>query len=225
MDGFELASNMSSVAIQDGGISVLDLTGVVHNDDLRVERADFFSGIVLSIGSDVSSSDIFDGDTLNIETNVVTRNGFSERFVMHFDGFAFSLDLGGGELNHHTGSNHTSFDSADGDSSDTTNLVDVLKGKSEGFFGGSFGGFKSIQSFNEDGSLVPGGVGGSFQHIVTIETRNGDEGDGVGFVTNLLQVVAQFLLDFVVSFFGEVDGLFVHLVKADNHLFNSQSEG
>jgi len=162
VDGFELASNMSSVAIQDGGITVLDLTGVVHDDNLRVERSNFFSGVVLGIGSDITSSDILDGDTLNVETNVVTGDGFGELFVMHFDGFAFSDDLGGSELDGHTGFNDTSFNSTDGDSTDTTDLVDVLEGKSEGLVRRSLGGFEGIQSFNEDGSLVPGGVGGSF---------------------------------------------------------------
>lgn len=60
VNGLELASNMSSVAIEDGGVSVLDLTGVVHDDDLRVERSNFFSWVVLGIRSDVSSSDILD---------------------------------------------------------------------------------------------------------------------------------------------------------------------
>jgi len=225
VDSFELASNMSSVAIQDGGVTVLDLTGVVHNDNLGVERRDFFGGVVLGIGSDITSSDILNGDTLDVETNVVTREGFSELFVMHFDGLAFSNDLSGGELDGHTRSDNTSFNSTDGDCSDTTNLVDVLEGKSEGLVRRSFGGVEGIQSFNEDGSLVPGGVGGSFQHVVTIETRNGDEGDGFGLVTNLLQVVGQFLLDFSVSFFREVNGLFVHLVEANDHLLDTQGEG
>lgn len=126
MDFFELASNMSSVAIQNGSVTSLDLTGVVHDDDLRVERGSFFSGIVLGIRGDVSSSDILDGDTLNVETNVVTGDGFREGFVMHFDGFAFRDDFTGGELDGHTRSNDTSFDSSDGDCSDTTDLVDVL---------------------------------------------------------------------------------------------------
>jgi hypothetical protein len=224
VDGFELASNMCSVAIEDGGVSVLDLTGVVHDDDLRVERSDFLGGVVLGIGSDVSSADVLDGDTLDVETNVVTRDGFSEGFVMHFDGLAFSLDSGGSELDEHTGLDDTGFDSADGDSSDTTDLVDVLEGKSEGLFGGSLGGLESIESFDEDGSLVPGGVGGSFEHVVTIETRDGDEGDGISLVANLLEVVGKFLLDFGVSFFRELDGGLVHLVEADDHLLNTEGE-
>ena len=224
VDGLELASNMGSVAIEDGGISVLDLTGVVHDDDLRVERGNFFSWVVLGIRSDVSSADILDGDTLDVETNVVTWDGLGEGFVMHFDGLAFSLDLGRSELNEHTGLNDTSFDSADGYGSDTTNLVDVLEGKSEGLLSGSLGGFKSIEGFYEDGSLVPRSVGGLLEHVVTVETRDGDEGDGISLVTDLLEVINKFLLDFVVSFFREVNGLLVHLVEADDHLLNTEGE-
>jgi len=224
VNGFELASNMGSVAIEHGGISVLDLTGVVHDDDLRVERSNFFSWVVLGIRSDVSSADILDGDTLDVETNVVTWDGLGEGFVMHFDGLAFSLDLGGSELNEHTGLNDTSFDSADGYCSDTTDLVDVLEGKSEGLLSRSLGGFKSIKGLYEDGSLVPRGVGGLLEHVVSIETRDRDEGDGISLVTDLLEVINKFLLDFVVSFFREVNGLLVHLVEADDHLLNTEGE-
>jgi len=224
VDGFELASNMGSVAIEHGGISVLDLTGVVHDDDLRVERSNFFSWVVLGIRSDVSSADILDGDTLDVETNVVTWDGLGEGFVMHFDGLAFSLDLGGSELNEHTGLNDTSFDSADGYCSDTTDLVDVLEGKSEGLLSRSLGGFKSIKGLYEDGSLVPRGVGGLLEHVVSVETRDRDEGDGISLVTDLLEVINKFLLDFVVSFFREVNGLLVHLVEADDHLLNTEGE-
>ena len=224
VNGFELASNMGSVAIEHGGISVLDLTGVVHDDDLRVERSNFFSWVVLGIRSDVSSADILDGDTLDVETNVVTWDGLGEGFVMHFDGLAFSLDLGGSELNEHTGLDDTSFDSADGYCSDTTDLVDVLEGKSEGLLCRSLGGFKSIKGLYEDGSLVPRGVGGLLEHVVSIETRDRDEGDGISLVTDLLEVINKFLLDFVVSFFREVNGLLVHLVEADDHLLNTEGE-
>ena len=34
LDFLEFAGNVSGVAIQDGGVTVLDLSGVVHDDDL-----------------------------------------------------------------------------------------------------------------------------------------------------------------------------------------------
>ena len=56
----ELAGNMGSVAIQDWGVSVLDLSGVVHDDDLGEEGLDLSWGIVLGVSSNVSSLDILD---------------------------------------------------------------------------------------------------------------------------------------------------------------------
>jgi len=85
LDFSELASNMGGVTIQDGAVTVLDLTGMVEDDNLSIERDGFSGGIVLGITTDVTSSDILDGDTLDVETNVVTGNSFGHGFVMHFN--------------------------------------------------------------------------------------------------------------------------------------------
>lgn len=224
LDDLELAGNMGSVTIEDGAVTVGDLTGMVKDDNLSEEVDSFLGGVVLGIRADVTSSDILDGDTLDVETNVVTGNSFGEGFVMHFDGLDFSGNTSGGESDGHTGLQDTSFDSTDGDSTDTTDLVDVLEGKSEGLVDGSLGGDDVVKSFNEGGALEPGKIGGLLEHVVTVPSRNGDEGNLGGVVTNLLQVVFEFLLDFVESVFGEVDGLFVHLVDTDDHLLDTQSE-
>ena len=42
----ELASNVSGVTIQNGGITRSDLTGVVEDDDLNVERGGLLGGVV-----------------------------------------------------------------------------------------------------------------------------------------------------------------------------------
>lgn len=70
-------------------------------------------------------------------------------------------------MDSHAGLEDACFDSADWDSSDTSDLVDVLKRKSEGFFSGSLWGFDLIEGFEKGGAFVPGGVGGSFQHVVS----------------------------------------------------------
>merc|ERR1719498_632809 len=85
LDFSELAGNMGSVAIEDGAVTVGDLTGMVKNDNLSIEGDGFSGGVVLGIRADVTSSDILDGDTLNVESDVVTGNSFGHRFVMHFD--------------------------------------------------------------------------------------------------------------------------------------------
>lgn len=59
---------------------------------------------------------------------------------MHFDGFALSGDVHGSEGEDHARLEDTSLDSADGDSTDTTDLVDVLEWESQGLVLGSLGG-------------------------------------------------------------------------------------
>jgi hypothetical protein len=46
-DFLEFAGNVSGVAIQNWAVTVLDLTGVVHDDDLSEEGINFLWGIVL----------------------------------------------------------------------------------------------------------------------------------------------------------------------------------
>lgn len=47
---------------------------MVQDDDLGGEVLGFSSGLVLGIGTDVSSLDVLDGNVLNIKTNVVSGN-------------------------------------------------------------------------------------------------------------------------------------------------------
>jgi len=117
---------MSSVAIEDWCISLLDLTGVVEDDDLSEEVGSIFCGVIFGVWGNVSSSEIFDWEIFDVESNIITGFGFFEGFVMHLDWFAFSGDVKGSESDDHTGFEETSFDSADWDSSNTTDFVDVL---------------------------------------------------------------------------------------------------
>jgi len=74
---------------------------------------------------------------------------------MHFDGFALSGDVHGGEGEDHAWFKETSLNSTDGDSSNTTDLVDILKWESEGLILGSLGGFKDIKGFEKAWTIVP----------------------------------------------------------------------
>jgi hypothetical protein len=85
LDVVELASDVRSVAIEDGGVSVLDLAGVVKDDDLSEEVFSILGWVLLGVGGDETSSEILDGEILNVETNVVTGLSLSEGLVMHFD--------------------------------------------------------------------------------------------------------------------------------------------
>lgn len=145
--------------------------------------------------------------------------------MVHFNRLDVSLNITGSKGDTHTGFKDTGFDSADGDSSNTSDLVDVLKGKSEGLFSRSFGGLDLVEGFQKVGTLVPGSVGRSLHHVVSNPSGNGDEGNGFGLVADFLQEIGDFLLDFVVSVLRVVDGLLVHLVQADDHLLDTKSEG
>ena len=55
------------------------------------------SRVVLGVRGDVTSSNILDGDVLDVEANVVTGEGLREGLVVHFNGLDFSGELGWSE--------------------------------------------------------------------------------------------------------------------------------
>ena len=98
----------------------------------------------------------------------------------------------------------TSFDTTDWDCSDTTNFVDILEWESKWFVGWTGWGDDGIEGF-EHGfarefsffdflapSLVPWHVGGSFNHVISVPSRDWDKGNSLWIVTNLLDVVGDF---------------------------------
>jgi len=72
LDLSELASNVGRVAIQDGGVTVADLAGVVQHDDLSEEVGSSLGRVVLGVTSDETTTQFLDGDVLDVESNVVT---------------------------------------------------------------------------------------------------------------------------------------------------------
>uniref|UniRef100_A0A3Q2WY32 Uncharacterized protein n=1 Tax=Haplochromis burtoni TaxID=8153 RepID=A0A3Q2WY32_HAPBU len=114
----ELASNVGSVAIQHRGIACSDLTGVVQ-DDLSVEALSTLGWVVLAVASNVSTTDFLDGDVLDVEANVVTGHGLGQRLVVHLHGLHLSGQVDRGEGDDGAGLDDTSFNTADGYSSNT----------------------------------------------------------------------------------------------------------
>lgn len=220
----ELAGNVGSVAIDDGAVAGSDTRGVGHDDDLSLEGGDFARRIVLGITADVTSVDILDGDVLDVETDVITRKSLGEGLVVHFDGLDFSGDTDGGEGDGHTGLHDTGLDSTDGDCTNTTDLVDILKGKTEWLIDGSLGLLAVIDGLEKSGSLVPGHVGRRLEHVITLETGDGDEGDTLLdlAVTDTGEETGHFGLDFVVSLLRVLDGLIIHLIDGADHLLDTE---
>ena len=221
----ELAGNVSGVAIQHGGVSGADLSRVVKDDNLGSEVLGTSGGVVLGVTSNVTTTDVLDGDVLDVESDVVTRDGLLHLLVMHLDGLDLSGDHGGSEGDDHTGLQDTGLDTTDGHCANTTNLVDILEGDTEGLVDGTLGGDDGVKSLEESGTLVPVHVGGALQHVVTVPSGDGDEGDLGGVVSDLLQETGDLLLDLSVTVLGVVDRLVIHLVDGADHLLDTEGEG
>jgi len=68
----ELAGNVGGVAVEDWCVSGTDLTWVVEDDDLGVEEVATLWWVVLGVTGNVSTTDLLDGDVLDVESDVVT---------------------------------------------------------------------------------------------------------------------------------------------------------
>jgi len=234
-DGVELACNVCSVAVENWRVSVSDLSRVVEDNDLGSEGSSLLGRVVLGVTADVSSSDILDGNVLDVETNVVTWETSLELLVVHLDGLDFGGDSGRSEGDDHTGLDGTGLDSADWDRSDTTNLVDILEWETERLVGGSRRGLDRVDGLEEGlslglarlglllPSLEPGHVGRLLQHVVSVPAGDGNEGNGLGVESDLLDEVGSLLDDFLVSGLGPLGG--VHLVDGNDELTNTEGEG
>ncbi len=78
LDLIELAGDVSGVAIEDWCVSLLDLTGVVEHNNLSEETGGVLGWVVLGVRSDESSSEILDGEILDVESDVITGLGLLE---------------------------------------------------------------------------------------------------------------------------------------------------
>mmetsp|Transcript_7126 Transcript_7126/g.10366 ORF Transcript_7126/g.10366 Transcript_7126/m.10366 type:complete len:279 (-) Transcript_7126:337-1173(-) len=216
---------MGRVAIKNGRVAVRNLTGVVHNNNLSFKHGDRRCGMVLRVGGDETTTKILHSHVLYVEPNIVSRNCLRQRFVVHFYRFDFRHNACGREHGMNTGFDDTSFNTSYGDSSNTTNLVHVLKRQAKGLIGGTLGRRNIVQSLKKVRSLIPGHVGRLLNHVVTLPSRDGYKRNLHGLVANLLQVVGHFLLNFVVTSLLILDSLIVHLVACYNHLLHTKSVG
>jgi len=171
LDFVELAGNVSGVTIQDWRVTVADLSRVVKHDDLGSEVGAAGSWLVLGVGGDVSTLDVLDGNVLDVESNVVSGGGLWERLVVHLHRLDLSGQLDWSKGDNHTGLDDTSLDTTDGHCSNTSDLVDILEGETEGLVVWPLWGDDSVEGVQEGlagslaflalngPSLVPGHVG------------------------------------------------------------------
>ena len=230
----ELAGDVGSVAIEDGCVTGTDLTRVVEDDDLGVEGVATLGGVVLGVTSNVATTDLLDGDVLDVEADVVTGETLGELLVVHLDGLDLSGDTSGGEGDDHTTLDGTGLDTADGHRANTTDLVDILEGKTEGLVGGTAGGVDGVNGLEEGlasglglglllPTLVPRAVGADLDHVVSVEAGDGDEGNVLGVVADLLDETGGLLDDLLVTGLGPLGG--VHLVDGNDELLDTKGVG
>jgi len=231
----KLASNVGSVAIEDWSVTSTNLTRVVEDNDLSIERLGTLWWIVLGVTANVATTNFLDRDVLDVEANIVTWKTFDELFVVHFDGLDFSGDTSWGEGDDHTGLDGTSLDTTDWHCSDTTNLVHVLEWETERLVDWAGWGLNSINGLQKSlatglaslglllPSLVPWAVVRWLNHVVTIETRDWDERNSLWVVSDLLDEVGGFLDDFIETILGPLGG--VHFVNGDNDLSDTKGVG
>jgi len=133
----KLAGNVGSVTVKHWSITSTDLTRVVEDDDLSIEGSSLLGGVVLGVGSNISTTNILDGNVLDVETDVVSGKTLNKLLVVHFDGLDFSSHVRRSEGDDHASLDDTSLDTTDGHSTNTTDLVDILKGETKGLVGGT----------------------------------------------------------------------------------------
>ena len=223
------------MAIEDWGVTSTDLTRVVEDNDLGVEGLGTLWRVVLGVTSNVTTANLLDGDVLDVEANVVTWNTLDKLLVVHLDGLDFSGDVSWGEGDDHAGLDDTGLDTADWHCPNTGDLVDILERETEGLVGWAGRWLNGIDGLEEGlagrlsslglllPALVPWSIGGDVDHVVTVEAGDGDEGDGLWVVADLLDEVGSLLDDFLETILRPLGG--VHLVDSDDQLLDTKSVG
>merc|ERR1719220_1689418 len=113
---------------------------MVEHDDLGSEVRDTGGRLVLGVGGDIATLDVLDGHVLDVEADVVARDGLGQGLVVHLNGLDLSGEGNGGEGDDHAGLDHSSLDTTHGHCANATNLVNILEGQPEGLVGGPAGG-------------------------------------------------------------------------------------
>jgi len=107
------------MAIENWSITIFDSTWVTEDDDLSNKVFTFMSWMVFIVRRNVTSLDVLNGETFDVETNIITWDSLNELSVMHFDRFDFSDFVGWSKSNSVSWFEDTSFDSSDWNCTDT----------------------------------------------------------------------------------------------------------
>jgi len=131
-DLLELAGDVGSMAVKNGRVARMDLTRVIHDDNLCLEGLGHPGRVVLGVSADETTLDLFDGYVLDVEANIVSGESLGHRLVVHLNRLDLSSDVARGEGHNHAWLDGTSLNTAHGNSSNTSDLVDILEWEAEG---------------------------------------------------------------------------------------------
>merc|ERR1719264_447339 len=137
----------------------------------------------------------------------------------------------------HARLDHSSLNTTNWHCANTSNFVDILEGQPEGLVGGPAGGDDGVEGLKQGHavgltllplnipSLVPAHVAGGLNHVVAMPSRDGDEGNSGGVVTDLLDEPRHLLLDLLEPGLGVGRLGGVHLVHSNDELLHTQGVG
>ena len=137
------------------------------------------------------------------------------------------------------GFDETSLNTSDGNRANTTNLVHILEGKTEGFFNRTLRGFNGIDCLQKSlasslglgfgvffhPTLVPWAVAGLIDHVVAVEPRDRNERNGHRVEADLLDEAGGFLDDLVTTLFRPRRSSSVHLIEGNDELLDTEGVG
>jgi hypothetical protein len=245
-DAEDLAGSLSGLNLNDGGVALLELSGVVQNLNLSLEGLGGLEGGILLDDHDISGlGEVILVQTLNVDTNVETALSAVNLLVVHLDGEDLSdarvgLSVRGEENNLISRLEGTLLDLSSDDISDTLDVKDVGNGHTGGEVRGTLGdlnelvkgivngddGLSGTISGLHGGTLPPRHVGGLLEEVVTLEARDGEDGDGLinelGVPADLAENVADLIANLVVTGLSVLGDIGVHLVDANDQLLNTE---
>jgi len=242
----ELNSRTTSAHKGDGGVTNLELTGVVKNNDLHSEGLGADKCLVGLEDHDVTNMGhvrLF--ETLDVETNIVTGIGSWARLVVHLNSEDLSSAGGGGGVGGDkddfiTRLHSALLEAASDNITNTLDLVNAGNGHAHGLVTDTGRGLNHIvegikqvvdvDSCSDGGLDVntspPFHVGRLLEQIVSLPSGDREEGHlsvNLGLLpANTHQHSLDLLLDFLITSLSIVDGLVIHFVDADDELFNTE---
>ncbi|KAJ9672062.1 hypothetical protein PVL29_025631 [Vitis rotundifolia] len=111
---------VEEVAVKNRGMTISNLTRVVHDDDLGGEVGCLLSRVILGIGGNKPTPGIIHDNVFHVEAEIVTRQSLWERLMVRLIRLDFSCQSKWAKSHHHTGLQGTCLYTSHWDSSNPT---------------------------------------------------------------------------------------------------------